>query len=81
MVLSKCIISADGVNKIGAIFPHMTEILLAGKLTTSNVFELSRLKNRQEIPAAFQICSQKKLKHLQNWSVKHLSSQKSIRCP
>lgn len=53
MVLSKCIISADGVNKIGAIFPHMTEILLAGKLTTSNVFELSRLKNRREIPAAF----------------------------
>lgn len=47
MVLSKCIISADGLNKVGVIFPHMTEILLAGKLTTSNVFELSRLKNRQ----------------------------------
>lgn len=74
MVLSKCIISADGLNKIGVIFPHMTEILLAGKLTTSNIFELSRLKNKQEISSAFQIYSQKKFKHSHNWSVKHLSS-------
>lgn len=74
MGLSKCIISADGLNKMGVIFPHMTEILLAGKLTTSNIFELSRLKNRQGISCAFQICSQKKHKHLHNQSMKHLSS-------
>lgn len=46
MVLYKRIISADGLNKIGVIFLHMTELLFAGKLTTSNIFELSRLKKR-----------------------------------
>lgn len=61
MVLCKCIISADGLNKMGVIFPHMTEILLAGKLTTSNILELSRLKNRQDISPAFQLFSQKEL--------------------
>lgn len=62
MVLYKGIISADGLNKIGAIFLHLIEFLFAGKLTTSNIFELSRLKNTQEISAAFRICSQKSLK-------------------
>lgn len=47
MVLSKCIIGADGLNKIGVIFLHMTEFLFAGKLTTSNILELSRLKKKQ----------------------------------
>lgn len=61
MVLYKCIISADGLSKIGVIFLHMAEFLFAGKLTTSNVFELSRLKNRQEISLAFRIRSQKSL--------------------
>lgn len=77
MVLSKCIISADGVNKIGAIFPHTTEILLAGKLTTSNVFELSRLKNRREIPAAFRICSQKSsnIYRTEVWNTSALKNQ------
>lgn len=63
MVLSKCIIGADGLNKIGVIFLHMTEFLFAGKLTTSNILELSRLKkNRQEISSAFRISSQKSSK-------------------
>lgn len=66
MVLYKCIISADGLNKIGVIFLHMTEFLFAGKLTTSNIFELSRLKNRQEISSAFTICSQKSSKAYRN---------------
>lgn len=64
MVLYKRIISADGLSKIGIIFLHMTEFLFAGKLTTSNIFELSKLKNTQEISSAFRICSKKKFKSL-----------------
>jgi len=82
MVLYKCMISADGLNKIGAIFLHATEFLFAGKLTTSNIFELSRLKNKKVISSAFRICSQKCSKAYKTKAYDTLAlKSKQIRCP